>query len=473
MEQEIRGKTRSSLFWSLGTKIPYQIFRFGISIIIARILNPKDFGIVSIATMVILYSNSFTNLGFNQALVQKKLLKNKHIDSILVIDLAFSLFMTFVFYVTAPTIASFFNSPECKNVIRVLSSLFIITTFHDLPYALFRRNLNFKTISIVDTIKEIFISLITLLIALLGYGYWSIVWGRLIPLIFATVYLFCKMERKPRIQYHHQSVREIFDFAVWSVVKSQIAYFSSRVDRLIIAKFLGPEPLGFYDKAKGFSQMPSDTISMSINSVLFSSFSRSQNNIKQLENILKKAIFLISLINFPIYLGLYAVAPYFVLGLLGEKWNQMIIPLQILSVACLFSTCNGLIATFNVATGNYKKHTIRLFICVVFLFFETLYWVSICKEAVAFGLLLFFVLLFFLGIDLVKEEIKISWMEIAICFSLPLISSICMMVIVRFCSIVFLTNVNILNLILLTIIGAITYIIIIAFFKNTIKNYLN
>ena len=244
MGDDIGKKTRSSMYWNLSFKIPYEVFRFGISIVVARLLDPRDFGIVSIATMIIFYSNTLTNLGFKSALVQRKEITDEHISSVFTADLAISCVMACLFYFLAPLIAGFFHAPESIAVIRVMSLTFILTTFYDLPYTLFRRDLNFKVISLVDTAKEVLMSVITVVLAIYGFQYWSIVWGQLVALTLAALFLMVKARRKPRLSRNVAALKDLFNYGIWSFVRTQLAFFSGRMDRLIVGRYLGMSVLG-------------------------------------------------------------------------------------------------------------------------------------------------------------------------------------------------------------------------------------
>lgn len=459
MSKDISKKTKNSLYWNVSLKIPYEVFRFVTSIIIARILEPKDFGVVSIATMAIYYSNTITSFGFNQALVQRKDITEKHINSVFTFDLTISIFLAGMFYFMAPAIASFFNSPESMNVIRVLSIVFVLTTLHDMPYTLLRRNINFKTISLIDTVKEIFMTLVTLSLAMLGFKYWAIVFGHLIPLFFVTFYLLYKVGWRPRISYHHASLKELFNFGIWSFINTQIYFFSTRMDRIIIGRALTPSILGIYDKAKSLSQMPSESIGTNINTVLFSSFSRSQQSAEELKNILRKALVITSAINFPIYLGLYVVAPHFVLVLLGEKWRQMIIPLQIMCIGGFFTSFNGLFSAFNFSTGNYQKHNIRVIIATCFLIAESIFLVRFGIEAVAAGVAIYSLIVFYLTYDIISKKFNILWKELIACISPTILACAIMFLVIKAYYTAFSEEITFINLFSVVIIGAMTYII--------------
>jgi O-antigen/teichoic acid export membrane protein len=461
MADDIGGKTRSSMYWNLSFKIPYEVFRFGVSIVVARLLDPKDFGIVSIATMIIFYSNTLTNLGFKSALIQRKEITSEHISSVFSADLMISFFMMCIFYFLAPLIAAFFHSPESRDVIRVMSLTFVLSTFYDLPYTLFRRELNFKVITLVDTTKEVFMSSITVILAIFGFKYWSIVWGQLIPLSVATVFLILKARWKPKISFTPSALKDLFNYGAWSFVRTQLYFFSSRLDRLIVGRYLGTSILGVYDKAKSFSQMPTESISSNINNVLYSSFSRIQDKKDELVRMLKKSLVITSVISFPIYIGLYAIAHHFVPVVLGEKWNAMIVPLQIMCVSGIFASFSGLLSIAAVNVGNYQKYTIRQMIATGLLFLLWLVLVRWGIVAVALGAVVYSLLTLYVGISIVREKITLPWKEFANCIVPALISGLIMLLCIEAIYALLITKYTLMNLAAVVSAGAVTYIVII------------
>lgn len=457
MIDDIGDKTRKGLYWNFLLKIPYEIFRFGVSIIVARILAPTDFGIVSIASMLIYYSNTLTNFGFHQALVQRNEITSRHLNSVFTLDLSISVSMAVIFFVFSPFMAAFFNSPESSNVIRVMSPIFILTTFYELPHALLRREMNFKTASILETVKELSMSLITLCLAVIGFRYWAVVWGQMIPLALCSVYLWIKIGWYPKLLYHHPSVKDLMNFSLWSFIRAQIYFLQSRADRLIIGRFYGPTMLGLYDKAKSLSQMPNESIAGHLSTVLFSSFSRMQDNIQEANNIHKKSVLLLSVLVFPIYFGLFAIAPQFVIVFLGENWSPAIVPLQILCISGLFYTLNEPIGTFLMGAGDYIGYTIRQIIGTCFLVCTSLVVVRWGIEAVAAGILLHSTLLFCMNVGLLKKTVDFRWKTLAPTIFPAFFCSVAMFVCVKTISVLFLEKVNLINLCLLTAIGVVTY----------------
>ena len=407
--------------------------------------------------MAIYYSNSVTNFGFNQALVQRKDITRDHVDAIFTFDILISCVLMVLFIALSTPISIFFNAPECEDLIEVMSVLFILTTFHDLPYALLRRNIDFKMISLIDAGREITMALLTLGLALMGQKYWSIVYGRLIAVALTILYLLRKVDWAPRLTLNLRPLKDLFNFGIWTVVNSQVAFFSTRIDRILIGKYLNVSMLGLFDKAKGLAQMPTDSVAQNINNVLFSSFSRAQENEHDVSRLFHKGLVILSVINFPIYVGLYIIAPYFVLTLLGEKWSPMIAALQILSIGGLFATMNQLFATMLIATGAYRRYTRRLIFMTVILFAVCLFVTKFGMEAVAASVAVFSCVLSWVSYDLIRNEYKVTGIEVFAHLLPAFRGSIIMFVIVHAAATFLFNDMTVLNILVLVVLGVVTY----------------
>lgn len=457
MTDSLGKKTRSGLYWILGIKVPFEVVRFAGSIVMARLLDPKDFGIVSIATMMIYYANALTNMGFNQALVQHKEIDNKHISSVFTFDLIISSALAVLLYLLAPAISAYFNSPESKNVIRVMSAIFIITTVYDLPYALLRRNLEYRLVSIVDTIKELGVLAVSLTLAFMGFKYWSVVWGMLVPSSFAAIYIYMHSKQKPLLTIHWHSLRELMSFGFWSFIRSQIYFLSTRIDRVIIGKYWGVYTLGIYDKGKSLSQMPYELIATNINTVLFSSVSRLQSSKDEITKMMKKGLLVTSILNVPVYFGLYAIAPVFVPVVLGVKWVPMIIPLQIMCVSGIFRSLNGLMTVLSVGVNKYRSYTIQQIITTTLLIVVCLLLVPFGMEAVAGGVVFYSVVTFLMGLSLIMRNVEVHWPEVVACLMPAVGGGVIMLACVKASSLLLPAGESALTLVVQIVIGVLVY----------------
>jgi O-antigen/teichoic acid export membrane protein len=459
--------TRSQLYWNTLLKIPGQIVSFVISIIVARILVPNDFGIMGIAMMLIGYTNLFTDFGFTQAIIQKQIEDKKTLNSIFTVNLAASLILGVLFFISSGYIADFFKSPECRNVIKVLSIVFVVTSFSAVPSAILRRDMNFRTLSLINLSSSFLMSLVTLLLALNSLGYWALVFGQLIPNVFLTVVICYKVRWVPAINYNHSSMKDIFHFGAWNFTKTQLGFLAQHTDKFIIGRWLGTASLGFYDKAMSLASMPINSLTMNINSVMFSSFSTNKEDKYLLQTHFKKGLSLISFINFPIYMGLIVIAPYFVYSFLGDKWSRMILPFQIILIGFVTKTFGGLTASLNVGIGNYKRHTIRSSIALVVFIASCFILLRFNITGIALSFLIFSTVEIYMVMDLALKSIGLAWKEVVIAIYPGVAASILMFLITSFISQFLLLDYSGTNMLLIIIGGTFSYCLYIWFDKST------
>lgn len=451
--------TRVQLYWNTLLRIPIQVIGLIISILVARLLDPRDFGVMGIAMMLIGYANIFTNFGLSDAVIQKGIDDEKTLNSIFTFNFTFSAILATGFFAMSGLIADFFNTPECRSAIKVLSLVFIITAFTIIPSSILRKNMDFKVLVLVELIKTILMSVITLLMAWQGYGYWALVFGQIIPLIFMSIILCIKVRYIPVFYYSHNLMREIYNFGGWNFFRVQLSFLSQHIDRFVVGKWMGPLHLGFYDKALTLGTTPYNTLVMNINAVMFSSFSNEKHNVARVKESFKKSLALVSFISLPMYFGLIVVAPYFVSTLLGTKWNPMIIPFQIILIGFIFRSFIGLVTSLNVGVGRYKNQTVRSFVAFIlfaglcFLFYDqNIVVISICFMAYS-------IVEMILLIDLSRKALKLTFIDLLMPFGPGLLSSLVMLFVTLASSIMLFQARTITNMFLIILTGSVTYII--------------
>ena len=463
---------RSNLYWNTLIRIPAQAINFAISIIVARILMPRDYGILGITMMLIGYANVFTNFGFNQAIIQKRIFDKKTLDSIFTFDLAVSLLIAMAFFLTSGFIADFFRTPECQKAIKVMSLVFIITSFSALPHAILRRDMNFKAVSILEVTQSILMSSITLGLALAGWRYWALVYGQLVPLSIITLCYCIKANWVPGIYFNHFLMKRVYDFGIWSFLSSQLNFVSGHIDKFIIGRWFGPTNLGFYDKAMSIATIPTTSVLMNINAVMFSSFSRCKSSIGDLREYFEKSLILMSIIIFPIFFGMIAVAPHFVYVLLGKKWSPMIFPFQIISFGLLFKAFGGLTQSLNVGAGRYRDHTIRmgasagifLVSCIALLRFGL---IGVSVSFVFYSLAQIFLLM-----KLSLDVTDMTWYSIVKAIMPGLGGSVIMFLVSYTASLTIFSEYSIYNLISIIISGSVSYLFYLVLSRAEILNQL-
>lgn len=457
MNNDLDAKIKESLLWSTILPVLFQVVRFAGSIIIARILNPKDFGIIGIASVIVFYSNNLANFGFSTALIQRKEITQRHINSVFTIDLILSLVLTLVTCLFSNVIASFFEIKQLRNVFVALSSIFMISTFYTTPITILRRDISYKLVSQIEVVKGTSQLLFTLFFACLGFEYWSLVYGLIISMIISTGVVLYKVKWIPRILIDKTALKEIISFASWNFFSSQMRLLNDYADKLIIGKFLGATSLGYYDKAYSIALMPVESIVNRISGVMFSSFSRSQANTKKLLSYFERILITSSIICFPIFVGFFLVANYFVIVFLGERWSPMVPTFKILLIGLTMSSLSSTINVLNIGIGNYKKQIrIRLYSLIVFIILCFLF-VHHSIGMVAIAVFIYHLIFLLFSYNIAKTTLGVSWTFLLNCIFPALAGVIIMGMIVFLLSHYILCEVSLLNLLLLSICGAIVY----------------
>ncbi len=423
---EKNNATRKQLYWNTLVRFPSHAIRIVSSILVARMLLPQDFGVMGVGMMLIGYANLFTTFGFGDALVQHRITDRRLVNSVFTIDLSVSLFLALLFFVASNLIAEFFNTPQAGTVIKVLSSYFIITAFQSTPLAILRRQMDFKAISIIEIIKSIMITAVTLSLAIMQFGYWALVLGQLIPYIAASIMLCVWAKWVPMLYFNHNLMKRIYDFGFWSFMKSQMEFISKNTDKFFIGRWMGTAALGFYDKGMSLAIMPLNRITLNINSVLFSSFSRNQENKRTLQKQLAKALTLIAGMNFPLYVGLAVTAPYMVNSLLGEKWAPMIPSFQIILTGCMFKSFAGMITAFNVGVGKYRRHTIFSLVAQIGFIGACFALLGFGIEGMAVGFFIYNIVYIGLTGNITRRILEVEWLDLIRPVIPPLLGSLIM-----------------------------------------------
>lgn len=461
-------KTKENLLYSTIMPLIYQVVRFFVAIITARILSPRDFGIIGIASIVIFYTNSVSNFGFSTALINKQEITDEHTNSIFTINFFVSLLLALFVIIFSGFISRYFDILELSQVLKVLASIFIITSFKMMFTTLLRRESRFKILSQIDLAAGTAQSLLVLLLAYYGYAYWSIVIGMIAANLVGTIASALVVSWRPRLLLNIAAVKDMINYASWNFFAAQIRLLGSYLDKFIIGKILGPVELGYYEKATGFAIMPVESLAQRITGVMFTSFSRNQADDGALLYYLEKSIIVISVISFPVFAGFAVIADYFVPLLLGDKWMPMIPPLiYVLCAYSLFSVLEAINA-FNLAAGCYKKQIIARSVCLVCLLIGLLLFASKGINAVAIVLLIYYILFFSVSVVLVSSRLGIKCRKILQWIFPSILITLVMVVCEQSVSIIFLSEINFKNMLFLILTGIISYVS--AFFLFNFKS---
>jgi O-antigen/teichoic acid export membrane protein len=368
LEESIGTRAIKGAKWVTLSTAVSRIFQPIVTIILARLLTPQDFGLVALASIAISVVALFQDLGMRPALIQRKERIEEASNIVFFTNVLLGMVLYTGFFLSAPYISAFFDNEKVTPILRVMSLSFIILPFGSVQNTLLAKELHFKRLFYLNLAPAIIPGLIAILLAFYGFGVWALVYGSLTGSLLRIVIFWVSHPWRPTLRYDAKLAREMLGFGGVVSLHNMVVWANQNVDNLIIGKWLGTAALGIYRMGFNIARWPSKNITGSLMNVIYPTFSNLQDNRGELKRIYLKVIKHISLISFPLGIGIAITAPQFVPVLLGEKWIAAIPVIQILSVAGILGSIGQVMPQLCRAIGRpeiYLKFAlVRLVIAI-------------------------------------------------------------------------------------------------------------
>lgn len=325
-EYNFQKKVINATKWSTITEIAAKIVSPITNMVLARILVPEAFGVVATITMIMTFADMFTDAGFQKYIVQHDF-KNKE-EKYRNTNVAFltNLIISFVFWIIiiifSEQIANLVGNPGLGTVIAIAGVQLPLTAFSSIQMALYRREFDFKTLFMVRIVSIFIPFLITIPLALLGLGYWSLIIGTIFMEISKAVLLTIKSKWKPSWFYDFNTLKEMFSFSIWSLIEANAIWLTAWIDTFIIASILSDYYLGIYKTSTTMVNALMALITASIIPVLFSTLSRLQNDDHKFNRTYLKVQKIVSIVVLPLGVGVYLYSDLATQILLGSQWTD-------------------------------------------------------------------------------------------------------------------------------------------------------
>lgn len=338
----LKQKTVSGLLWSFIDNFANLGITFIAGIILARILTPREFGLIGMITVFIAVSESFINSGFSNALIRKKDCTQTDYSTVFFFNLVAGIVFFVLLFFSAPAIASFFKEPELNPIVQVLGLILIIDSLTLIQRTILTKRIDFKLQARISVISSVGSGVIAIIMAYNGFGVWSLVAQRLSRQAFNSVFLWMWNRWKPLLVFSKNSFKELFGFGSKLLISGLIDTLYRNVYYLVIGKFFSASDLGYYTRADQFQSLPSSNLQGIIQRVSYPVLSSIQDDIPRLRNNYQKLIRSTMFITFILMLGMAAVAKPMILTLIGEKWLPSVIYLQMLCFVGMFFPLHAL-----------------------------------------------------------------------------------------------------------------------------------
>lgn len=326
----LKNKTIYGFVWSFTELILNQGIQFIIQIILARLLIPEDFGIIGMITVFIALSNSIIDSGFSNALIREKEVTQKDYSTVFHFNLIISVVMYIMLFILSPAISVFFNEGRLISILRILALSIVINSFGMIQRTMLVKKIDFKTQTKISMIASILSGIIGIVVALIGFGVWSLVIRTLFMSLIQSILLFAYNRWIPSLIFDINSFKRLFKFGWKMLVSGLIDTMYLNLYYLIIGKNFSASCLGYYTNASKLKDTVSQSITGAIQKVSYPVLSSIEDGDQNLKKAYKKIIKNAAFIIFPIMIGLAAVGDSFIKCLLGEKWIPSIVYFQIL-----------------------------------------------------------------------------------------------------------------------------------------------
>lgn len=333
---DMRSKAVSGMAWTGIERLATQAIQFIISIIIARILLPSDYGIVGMLSIFLAIAQSFLDSGFASALIQKKERNDVDYSTVFYFNIVVALLLYGLFYVSAPRIASFYNMPILTDITRITTLSLIISGLTIVQQAKLTIDLRFKQLAIASIISVTVSGACGMFMAYNGFGVWALVFQGLISALSRTFILWLSSRWRPRFVFSIVSFKHLFSFGSKLLCSGMINTIYNNLYTLCIGKAFNAAEVGFYNRANQFATLPSMTITQMVVNVNFPILAQIQDDNERLVKTYRKLLRAPLFILIPVLIGIAAVSNPLVEVILGEKWLPCVPYLQILCIGYLF-----------------------------------------------------------------------------------------------------------------------------------------
>jgi len=350
----LKQRAVTATYWSAIDLFLRQGLQLVVTIVLARILSPEEFGTIALLSLFIGISSVFVDSGFSSALIQKQDATHIEESTVFWFNLVAGFLLTLTLWLTAPYIADFYDKPALTNIIYVISLVISINSFGAIHIALLTKRLDFVTQMKIGTLANVVSGTTAVILAWKGFGIWALVAQSLISSVLTNLLLWVFNSWRPEFRFRLTSARHLFGFGGYMVAATLLDTVYSKGYTLLIGKFYGAKELGFYSQAENTKQFPSSILSSIFLRVAFPMLSAIATDKNKLQRGVQLSIRSMMLINIPMMLGLAVLADIFIVAVFGDRWLPAVPVLQILCLAGVLWPYHAINMSVLLAQGHSR-----------------------------------------------------------------------------------------------------------------------
>lgn len=355
----LKRQALSGMRWTVSARVLVQLITWPSTIIVMRLLNPRDYGLVAVSTVFIEFVAVFSDPGMAAGLVQTQVLSDETSRAASALIALLNLFLLSLLMLAAPSIAAWYQEPQLTRVIRVASLSLLMTAIATVPQAHLVRNLRFREMAVALIAGSLAGSLTTIGCAIVGLGVWSLVLGTLALAALRSIVIIAYNRSAvwPDFSKGFKPLGHLMHFSVHMLGNRILWYFSGSLDLIVLGRMVHSTELGSYSVGANLAGIAGDKAMDAVNRVSFPTLSRMRPQRDRFNYTYERILRMLALYGFLVAWGLAAVSPEFVHVVLSEKWRLAVVPLAMLSIAAPIRMLTQLQNTVNNAAGVPQAST--------------------------------------------------------------------------------------------------------------------
>lgn len=350
----LRQKALSGIKWSAVSSIITNGCEFSRIAILAHLLSPSDFGLMSMLMVVTGFAQAFSDAGISNAIIQKQEPSRAQLSSLYWLNIIVSVLIGVIIILLSPLLSEFYREPRLTQLLFYISLNFLIIPFGQQFQALLQKELRFDILTKIEVTSTLLSAFFSIYLAFKGYGVYSLISGILLNSMLRSGILMTIGWKhwKPDLHFRFVDLKEYLEFGLYQMGERSVNYLSANVDYLFVGKFLGAHILGIYTLAYQLVVMPFIKINPIITRVAFPIFSKRQKDDLALQNGYIEMLRLISFLVFPVLIGIVAIAPTLIPVIYGSGWEKAIPLVQILAIMGFLKTLGNSTGSILLAKGR-------------------------------------------------------------------------------------------------------------------------
>ncbi len=346
----LRERAKKGFVWTFAQQFGNQIIGFTISLILARILLPEEFGLIGMIAIFVAVGNTLLTAGLTQSLIRTEDPDEGDYSTVFYYNLASATVVYILIFFLAPLIARFYNQPILTDIARLYCLSFIFSAFAAVQLARLTKKMDFKTQTLVAFPATVAGGAVGIIMAYSGYGVWSLVWSSLITSFMSSVQLWFYSQWKPALVFSKEKFKTHFHFGYKLTLSGLLNRIFDNIYIIIIGKYFSPAQVGFYTRAETTKQLPLSNIFNSLDKITYPMFAEIQNDDVRLKRVYKQLLQMVLFVVTPLLIFIAVLGEPIFRFLFTEKWLPAVPYFQILCVTGILYPLHA----YNLSILNVK-----------------------------------------------------------------------------------------------------------------------